>query len=259
MARKLLMIQENMASVKRIIDRALTDAQKTGVRSVFGHLWTSDCLLCLESVVAARVCVNCERLLASSVSRCAGCAIPLPFDGWCGDCLRAPPPYDDVVTAFDYRFPIDHLIRRFKFSADLAAGAYLGDCLASATATIARPDLIVASPASAARLRERGFDPALLLARRIGAALGIAVESRTLVKLRHTPPQTGLDRPGRRRNLRGAFSVRRRLDGLRIAVVDDVMTTGATLSVLARVLKVAGAARVSGWVVARTPEPPREA
>lgn len=161
-----------------------------------------------------------------------------------------------MVTAFDYRFPIDRLVRRFKFSADLAIGAYLGDAVTRAVAVAPMPDLLLASPASSARLRERGFNPALVLARRIESGLGIAVDSRILAKVRHTPAQAGLDRPARRRNLRGAFVVRRRLDGMHVAVVDDVMTTGATLSALARVLKDAGAARVSGWVVARTPEPP---
>ncbi len=176
----------------------------------------------------------------------------------CGECLRNPPPFDDVVTAFDYRFPIDRLVHRFKFSADLATGAYLGDALARAAAAAPAPDLVLASPASAARLRERGFNPALVLARRVGTRLGVAVDAWGLVKVRHTPPQTGLDRAGRRRNLRGAFSVRRRFDGLQVAVVDDVMTTGTTLSVLAAVLREAGASRVTGWVVARTPEPVRE-
>ncbi|MBL0143385.1 MAG: ComF family protein [Betaproteobacteria bacterium] len=160
------------------------------------------------------------------------------------------------MTAFDYRFPIDRLVRRFKFSSDLATGAYLGDALARAVEKAPRPDLILASPASSARLRERGFNPALLLARRVGANLGIPVESRVLAKIRHTAPQSGLDRTARRRNLHGAFAVRRRLDGMTVAVVDDVMTTGTTLSALAGVLKAAGAVRFSGWVVARTPEPP---
>jgi len=162
------------------------------------------------------------------------------------------------VSALDYRFPVDRLVGRFKFSADLAAGACLSRALAGAAAREPRPDLLVASPASAARLRERGFNPALFLARGVGRALRIPVDARAVAKVRHTPPQSGLGREARRRNLREAFAPGGRVDGLHVAVVDDVMTTGSTLSALAEVLRGAGARRVSGWVAARTPEPPRE-
>lgn len=247
-----------MPSVKRFVEFFRTVAQKTGSIRDLRSLWPADCLLCLDPVRGTIVCDNCERLLPNSRRRCPRCALPMSEDRWCADCLRQPPAFDDVVTAFDYRFPIDRLVRRFKFSADLATGAYLGDALARAVATVALPDLVIASPASAARLQERGFNPALVLARRVASVPGIAVDSRVVAKIRHTPPQTGLDHAARRRNLRGAFVARRRLDGMHVAVVDDVMTTGTTLSALAAVLRNAGATRVSGWVVARTPEPPRE-
>jgi len=182
----------------------------------------------------------------------------MPETRWCGECLRDPPAFDDVVTAFDYRFPIDRLVRRFKFSVDMAAGAYLADAITGSVVAGPRPDLVVASPASSTRLRERGFNPALFLARRVASRLDIPLDPRAVAKVRHTLPQTGLDRAARRRNLRGSFEVRRPLDGLHVAVVDDVMTTGTTLSVLASALRRAGASRVSGWVAARTPEPPQE-
>lgn len=234
-----------------------TAAQKMGTREWLGRLWPMDCLLCLEPTSGHLVCDNCERLLARRGAACPRCAIPMPAGGWCADCLRKSPEFDDVATAFDYRFPVDRLVRRFKFSADFASGAYLGDALVRVVATAPAPHLVVASPASPARLRERGFNPALLLARRVGRRLDIPVDACALAKVRHTPPQAGLDRGARQRNLQGAFAIRRGLDGLHVAVVDDVMTTGATLSEAARTLKRAGASRVSGWVVARTLEPPR--
>ncbi len=204
------------------------------------------------------MCDNCERLLASPGPRCLRCAAPLATEAWCADCLRSPPEFDDVATAFDYRFPVDRLVRRFKFAADLPAGAYLADALARATADRHRPDLLVPSPMSALRLRERGFNPAAVLARRVGRQLGIAVDAAAVSKTIHTPPQAGLGRVERERNLRGAFEVRGTVAGLHVAVVDDVATTGATVGHLARALKGAGARRVSAWVVARTPAPPRE-
>jgi ComF family protein len=159
------------------------------------------------------------------------------------------------LTAFNYRFPLDRLVQRFKFSGDLAIGAYLGAALAAVAARSARPDVILASPASAARIRERGFNQALVLARSVAARVGVPLEPTALRKIRHTPPQAGLDRDERRRNLRRAFECARRLDGLHVALVDDVMTTGSTLDAVAAVLKRSGATRVSGWVLARTPPP----
>jgi ComF family protein len=252
--RKLLMIMDKQDSVKWLSQRCRTIAQIIGIRSLFARAWPSECLLCLEPAGPGLVCDNCERLLAPTGPKCGRCAVPLATAGCCGNCVRNPPAYDDVVSAFDYRFPADRLVARFKFSADLAAGSYLGSALARA-ASAARPDLLVATPASTARLRERGFNPALLLAKRVGRTLGLEVDGRALAKVRHTPPQSGLDRDSRRRNLRGAFELRRSVEGMRVAVVDDVMTTGSTLAELADVLRKAGARRVSGWVVARTPEP----
>lgn len=160
-----------------------------------------------------------------------------------------------MLSAYAYRFPLDRLLHRFKYSADLALGACLGGALARRVAGAPRPDLVLASPMSERRLRERGFNHALWLARRVARLESLPLDARSLLKTVHTPPQTGHDRRARRRNLRGAFAVRRRLDGLHVAVVDDVVTTGATLHELAVVLKSAGAARVAGWVLARVPPP----
>ena len=110
------------------------------------------------------------------------------------------------------------------------------------------------SPASPERLRERGFNPAAVLAKRVARELDLPWHPGILRKVRHTPPQTGLARTARARNLRGAFRCGR-VEGLHVAVVDDVATTGATLEALARELRRSGAAHVEGWVVARTPAP----
>ncbi len=250
--------QENIIPVRNGMGIARTVAQELGRSCSIARDRRANCLLCLESTAQTGLCQNCERLLARTGFACLGCAIPLAARGWCGDCLREPPAFEGVLAAFDYRFPLDRLVQRFKFSADLAVGAYLGDALARAVADGPRPDLVVASPISARRLRERGFNPALLLARRVASRHGITLDGGCLAKTRHTPPQTGLDAAARRRNLRGAFRSGRRLEGLHVAVVDDVLTTGATLGALAGVLRAAGATRVTGWVVARTPEPLRE-
>jgi ComF family protein len=181
----------------------------------------------------------------------------MPAAETCGACLARAPAFDAALARFEYRFPADRIVRRFKFAGDLAAGRWLALELAQAAQAAERPDLLVAPPIAATRLRERGFNQALEIAKVVGRHLGIAVELRAVVRLRETAPQPGLGGRERRANLCEAFGCARSLDGRHVAIVDDVMTTGATADAIARVLKAAGAARVSAWAVARTPSPRR--
>ena len=188
-----------------------------------------DCVLCAGRSNAL-VCVDCERLLARPT--------------------RMSP---RRVAAFDYAFPLDRLVHRFKFSGDLAIGGWLAGQLAEAARFRPRPDLLVAPPLTGSRLRERGFNQSLELARLVGRQLGVARAVDLVEKVRETPPQQGLGRRARRRNVRGAFRCTRRLDGERIAIVDDVVTTGATLAAVASALRAAGAGPIEAWTVARAP------
>ena len=214
-----------------------------------------DCLLCLGDKSPGLLCGPCEQALPVVESPCPQCGVETAQAGHCGACIAQPPWFDAVESAFAYGFPADRLVQRFKFSGDLALGAWLGEALARQVANRLRPDLLVPAPLSAQRLRSRGFNQALVLARRIGRRRGIPVAGDAIAKLRDTPPQAGLSRAARQGNLRDAFVCPRRLDGLHVALVDDVMTTGATADALAAALKAAGAARVDAWVVARTPQP----
>jgi len=177
---------------------------------------------------------------------CEPCEASLPRADTANPALRAP---------FEYRFPLDRLVQRFKFAGDLAVGRYLGERLAACVAKDDRPDLLVAPPLSAARLRGRGFNQSVELARHVGRRLGVPIAGDVLQKTRDTVPQQGLGRRARRRNLRGAFRCRARVDGLRIALVDDVYTTGATAREVAATLRGAGAREVVAWTVARAPGP----
>jgi ComF family protein len=177
----------------------------------------------------------------------------------CSACHEAlPRPEDDpdgVVAAFAYRFPVDRLVRRFKFAGDLAVGRWLGEALADAASGAPRPALLVVPPSTRARLRERGFNPALEIAKVAGRVLQVECARDVVTRTRETPPQPGLGRRDRRRNLESAFGCARDLSGLQVTIVDDVLTTGATVDAIASVLRRAGAARVSAWVAARTPPP----
>lgn len=212
------------------------------------------CLLCGGAVRGAALCPGCAADLPRPAgSACAVCAEPLPAPGVCGRCLQAPPAFDDARAACLYRFPVDVLVQRLKYGAELACADALGELLADAAADWPRPDLLVPMPLHPARLRERGFNQALELARPLARRLGVPLEAALCRRLRDTPAQANLDRAGRRRNVRGAFACDARLAGRHVAVVDDVLTSGATLDALARALKKAGVARVSAWVAARAP------
>ena len=216
-----------------------------------------DCALCGATSGRALVCAACERELPRLGNACARCALPLTASrGACGRCLaKRRPAIDSALAVFEYRFPLDRLVQRFKFGADLAIGRYLGEALAGRVVSLDRPGVIVVPPLSAARLRERGFHQALELARAVRHATGIPVDPSLVRRVRETESQHALDRRRRLANLRGAFACACAVQGLHVGIVDDVITTGATAQSLARVLKEAGAARVSAWAVARTPDP----
>jgi ComF family protein len=177
----------------------------------------------------------------------------------CGACLREPPPWSRTVAACDYGYPWDGLLTALKFHAALdlvpARAARLAH---QADASGAMPvDTLLPVPLADARLRERGYNQAALLADAVARRLQLPCAPQALRRVVDTPHQTALPRAQRTANMRGAFAVepgaRTSLAGHRVAVVDDVMTTGATLGEIARVLQAAGVVEVQAWVVARTP------
>ena len=161
----------------------------------------------------------------------------------------------------DYAAPWDHLVTAFKFHSALDLGPVFAGGIANtvAAAATALPSLLLPVPLARARLRERGYNQAWELARRVGRGLGIRADATLLLRFRDTSHQLSLPPAARAGNVRGAFAVepRRRaeLAGRSIAIVDDVMTTGSTAAEIAALLKQAGAAHVSVWVFARTPRP----
>ncbi len=150
-----------------------------------------------------------------------------------------------------YRFPLDRLIPRLKYRSQLAIAPLLGDCLLQTLAAAPRPDCLIPMPLHPARLRERGFNHASEIARRVSHQLGVPLALDLCQRVRDTPPQMSLKGDERRRNLRKAFSCVGDVRNRHIALLDDVMTTGTSLDELATTLKRAGAREVSCWVVAR--------
>ena len=177
----------------------------------------------------------------------------------CGACLIDPPPFTHTVAALDYEHPWDGLITQFKFHAalDLAPALVARMLAANTHAAGAPPQLLLPIPLSHARWRERGYNQAWELAKRLGRTLDCAVDATLLLRLRDTPHQLALPPEERAGNVRAAFAVEplrlAEVRGRRITLVDDVMTTGATVAEAARTLMQAGASEVDVWVVARTP------
>lgn len=222
------------------------------------------CLLCgLDGNDGRDLCRGCAGDLAPNRTCCPRCALPLPVPApLCGECLRSEPPFDAAFAPFVYGHPIDLLVAGLKFGRSLAAGRVLSALWLDAVAVSAPalPALLVPVPLHPARLRERGYNQALELATPLAKRLGIALGGDLLARTRPTSAQAGLDAKTRRRNLRGAFecpdrSLARFAPGsTHVALVDDVMTTGATLRECARVLRRAGFARIDAWALARAPK-----
>lgn len=171
----------------------------------------------------------------------------------CGRCARHPPAYDAAYAAFLYAWPVDRLLQEFKFRGRLATGRVLAFALADylELKAVPCPDLLVPVPLHRRRLAERGFNQAGELAHGLCVRLGVRVAPGLLRRVRRTPPQSGLGSAARRRNLRRAFESCGSAAGLHVALVDDVVTTGSTVEAASRVLRNAGAARVSVYAVAR--------
>lgn len=229
-------------------------------RGLAAALFGGACFLC-RGAASELLCPACAADLPRiGAGRCPRCALASAGGAVCGRCLARPPAFDATVAALEYRFPADVLVRELKFAGQLALAPLLGTVLAEAVRACGapRPDCAVPVPLARSRLVSRGCNQAMEIARAAARALAVPVRSELCERVRETPAQTDLPLAGRAANVRGAFACPGLAAGLAIAVVDDVMTSGATLDEIARALKAAGAAYVVNWVVARTP-PPAEA
>lgn len=216
------------------------------------------CLLCGLRVRGTLLCEACRADLPRlTQGSCPRCALPSPGGTPCGRCLRHPPAFDRTRAALSYGFPLDALVQHFKYGGDLALADLFAELMfeqwtSHQGADLARPDLILAMPLHPRRLAERGYNQAAEIARRLAPRLDVPWRPDGLHRLRDTPPQAGLKLLARRRNLRGAFACDLDLRGKKVALLDDVMTSGSSLGELAKCVRRAGAVEVEAWVVART-------
>jgi len=220
------------------------------------HEWflPSSCVLCGRAGrLGQDLCADCAGDLPYLKVACHRCAIPLPQAGVCGQCQQKPHAFDSAWAAFDYLPPVDHLVQLLKFNGKLYSARLLGELMAEriAVAKMDLPELLLPVPLHASRIRQRGFNQALELARPLACEFDLPLKPGLCRRLRPTMAQTGLDAKARRRNLKGVFEVVAIPDVSHVAIIDDVMTTGSTAEMLAKVLKNAGVARVDVWVCAR--------
>ncbi|MDX1801572.1 MAG: ComF family protein [Marinobacter sp.] len=226
------------------------------------HRPTSQCVACLSSICGYGLCQDCLADLPVNAVACRQCALPLPdlplTSAYCGECLADPPAFDRVVAPWRYQFPVNRLISRYKYRQQRALGMPLIRALADTLSgeleanPALRPDLLIPSPMHAAKQRRRQFNQAEDIAEQVGRTLAIPWGVTRATRCHPGTAQSGLDRRERLVNLRGAFTVNGPVPA-HVAIIDDVVTTGATARTLARALRQAGAVQIQVWALARTP------
>jgi ComF family protein len=225
------------------------------LKHVQRSLFPATCVLCgCDAAGELDLCAACRAELPRVLRPCPRCGLPLATDAEseCGACVTNPPAFSRTVVPFRYDDPVKHLIHALKFNQKLYVARVLGELMAEQCAQEgARPDLIIPVPLHPARLRERGFNQALELARPIAAHLHIPINVHACQRTRRTAAQSDLPAEQRAKNIKGAFELKEQLQVRRVAIVDDVMTTGATVDELARTLIANGVGDVHIWVCAR--------
>ena len=214
------------------------------------------CRLCgARTRAGSGLCTGCLHDLPWLQQGCRQCARPLRGETVtrCGHCQRQPPPFDQVTAVFHYQPPLDFLLKRLKFAHDHGVGPLLADLLADQLRrrTTALPELLLPMPLHASRLRERGYNQATEIARPLARSLDIPLEHDLCRRTRATEAQSLLGTTARRLNVRNAFDINGPVSARHVAIVDDVMTTGSSVTELARVIRQAGVDEIEVWVIAR--------
>jgi len=220
-------------------------------------LLPNSCLLCdaPSQHPLYDLCDHCEQELPYLSNGCERCGLPLAdgVSGTCGQCITNPPHYDRCFSLFNYAAPVDKLVQNLKFNGKLVIARSLGQLFAQRTAKWNAPPLgecIIPVPLHKNRIRQRGFNQAMELARPISKSLNITIDKTSCTRIIDTQPQSSLDADDRGKNIRHAFSVKPEIKWKRVILFDDVITTGQTINSLAKELKLNGVEEVSVWCIA---------
>lgn len=223
--------------------------------SKFNHLlFPQFCMLCSAmNKGSLAICTDCRHELPwHTHEHCPQCALLSTGSHVCGHCLSSPPAFDATQALFRYAYPLDAMLQRYKYGHQLTMAETFGELMVQSLPTSARPDVIIPMPLHPQRLQQRGFNQAVEIGRVVAKRLQLPLDIQSCARIKLGAPQVSLPLKERVKNMRNAFACNKKLDGLRVALLDDVMTTGASLNALARTVKAAGAAHVECWTIART-------
>lgn len=210
------------------------------------------CLLCETSISENYLlCQECQALLTDNLSRCQQCAYPCNGD-YCGQCLKQPPAFDQTHTLGSYEYSLRLLLSQLKFYERLAVSKALGRLMAESFKALERPECLIPIPLHRTRLRKRGYNQALELAKVIHQQLDIPLDYQNYHRHKATAPQATLAAKHRKKNVTNAFSVKHPIAYQHVAIIDDVITTGETANAFAKLLKQHGVQKVQLWCAART-------
>ncbi len=212
-------------------------------------LLPQSCFLCGDTSTQA-VCTACLADLPYHETACICCATFLEEMGICSQCQKEPPPYSHTQAIFSYTYPVNKLIQAAKFSQNIAVLNLLGNMMAQHLIIDQHPDVLIPVPLHPKRLRYRGYNQSLELAKCITKQRGIPFDYKACKRIKNTHSQATLSAEQRQSNIVGAFSVTQ-VEWQHIALIDDVMTTGATVGELAKVFLGVGVQRVDVWCCAR--------